>query len=480
MSASIESQLAQLRVKRHRLTGDSEPHCGAARDQAGHVVDPRAAPRAMLSSLRNRLSRPSARGQRAGRRLSSLALTPSRATLDLNRPESELLLACVSADPAAGARIERILGGDLDWTSLVRAALDHGVSPLVADRLLRTRAGLIPDDLRRALAEHLADNRDRIGVLVAALFELLDTLGDHGVTAVPFKGPALAAAALGDPSLRRAGDLDLLVRREDVETTWSVLEALGYREVTEFEIGRRMNAAERRGHFRYQCECAFVRERDRAMIEPHWAITPAMLAVDLDYAQLWRRIGAIEMAGRRVPALALEDLLLVLCIHGSKHEWTRLQWIADVAVLIGRCPQLDLPLVLAQARARGTLRMTLLGLGLARHVLGTPMPDVVNRALAQDRCAARLVSHFAVRLFAGRLEAPSPAQFSRWRSAMRERCTDRARYAVRTVLTPTARHYRLCALPASLAWLYVPIKLAHDYLALPAWRWWSSSRRASS
>jgi Uncharacterised nucleotidyltransferase len=404
--------------------------------------------------------------------------TPPSGTADLSRPENELLLACVS--PRPDTRIDQMLGGDIDWTSLVRAALDHGVSPLVADRLLRTHEGLIPEDLRHALAEHLGDNRDRIGVLVTALFELLDALSGQGVTAVPFKGPALASLALGDPALRRAGDLDLLVRREDIDRTWSVLEALGYREGSEFETGRPMNAAERRGHLRYQCEYAFLRGRDRAMIEPHWAITPAMLAVDLDYARIWQRVGTIEIAGRSVPALALEDLLLVLCIHGSKHEWTRLQWIADIAALVERCPQLDLARMLAEARACGTARMALLGLGLAQHVLGTPLSDGVIRLIDQDEAALRLVGRFADRLFDGALETTSPAQFSRWRSAMRERPLDRARYALRTVLTPTARHYRLCALPAGLSWLYVPLKVAHDYAALPAWRWWSRSRRASS
>jgi len=35
-----------------------------------------------------------------------------------------------------------------------------------------------------------------------------------------------------------------------------------------------------------------------------------------------------------VSALSVEDELVLICIHGAKHFWERLMWIADVAALI--------------------------------------------------------------------------------------------------------------------------------------------------
>jgi len=32
----------------------------------------------------------------------------------------------------------------------------------------------------------------------------------------------------------------------------------------------------------------------------------------------------------------MEDELVLICIHGAKHFWERLMWIADVAALISR------------------------------------------------------------------------------------------------------------------------------------------------
>ena len=136
-----------------------------------------------------------------------------------------------------------------------------------------------------------------------------------------------------------------------------------------------------------------------------------------------------------------------------------------------------MPGILEEMRARGLLRMTLLGLELARRVLGTPLPEAANAAIAVDRELARVAQTIADRLFVAR-KAPSIWQVNRLHCDMRERRIDRIRYLLRTALTPTEKHYRMCDLPATLSWLYVPLKVGHDYVALPLHRAWKHSRSA--
>ena len=40
------------------------------------------------------------------------------------------------------------------------------------------------------------------------------------------------------------------------------------------------------------------------------------------------------MDGRDVPALSLEDELVLICVHGAKHFWERLMWTADIAAMV--------------------------------------------------------------------------------------------------------------------------------------------------
>jgi hypothetical protein len=386
------------------------------------------------------------------------------------RPEIELLACCGRvqvADPVS--RIAALLREEIDWTYLVRMTLAHGMSPFLARALDQVSTG-IPREIQEALRDHLEDNRVRNRKLARVLVEVLDALEDQGVMAIPFKGPVLGAIAHGDFSLRRAGDLDILVRDDDVSTVCRTLAASGFREFTEYQTGRPLSAAEHAMHRRYQCEYAFIRESDGVVVEPHWAIAPAAVPVALDYSALWGRARPEPMFGRQILSLALEDLLVLLSIHGSKHEWAEIRWICDLAGLIERQPRIDLDAALARARDQGCGRMLLVGLGLSRRVLGTKLPPSILWHLDGDGTATALVKRITDRLFRGERVPDGVDRVSMFLIQVHERKLDRVRYVIRTLATPRIEHMRLVALPPWLWGLYVPLKLVYSCLLIPLWR----------
>jgi len=381
----------------------------------------------------------------------------------------ELLACCGMADVAVSApRVENLLRQEIDWTLLVRLALAHGMSLLLA-RGLEHVAGQVPPDILEALRSHLEDNRARNLTLVRFLFDLVDALGSIGVDAIPFKGPVLGAVAYGDFSLRRAGDLDILVRPNDVSRVCHWLSGAGFRELTEVWTGRPLSALEDAAYRRHQCEYEFVRQSDDVVVDLHWAIAPAALAVPLDYPALWRRSRRECLLDRQVPALAHEDLLVLLSIHGTKHEWAELRWISDLAGMIARHPGIDLEAALARAFDWGCGRMLLVGLGLGRRLLGMELSHAVARRVDEDHSVAALVRGISTRLLRGKRVA-APERVSLLLIRIRERRRDQVRYVARTLLTPRVEHMRLLPLPGPARGLYVPIKLACDVLLDPLWR----------
>jgi len=111
----------------------------------------------------------------------------------------------------------------------------------------------------------------------------------------------------------------------------------------------------------------------------------------------------------------------------------------------------------------------LVGLALARDLIGGAPPAPLRTALEHDPVAGRLATRLAELLFTTR-DVPSIYAVTRLRLAMRERVADKLRYVWRTVTTPRVQHFRAVKLPDRWFAAYRAVKLAHDYLALPVWR----------
>ena len=85
---------------------------------------------------------------------------------------------------------------------------------------------------------------------------------------------------------------------------------------------------------------------------------------------------------REVPDMSPEITLLVLCLHGGKHAWSRLIWICDVAAATGFVdrPRLERGHA-AEAKKSGLCRTLALGVLLAHRVAGATVPPVILRRL---------------------------------------------------------------------------------------------------
>jgi len=108
------------------------------------------------------------------------------------------------------------------------------------------------------------------------------------------------------------------------------------------------------------------------------------------------------LAGAEVPDMSPEINLLVLCMHGSKHVWSRLIWICDVAELLDSSSGLDWKEITREAKQSGLWRTLALGVLLAHQVAGAAVPPAVLQRFESDAAARNLARHIEENLF----EAP--------------------------------------------------------------------------
>lgn len=352
----------------------------------------------------------------------------------------------------------------MDWTEIIQTALGHGTAGLLCRHLLTLPPGLVPADIGAAALSYIDHLHASHATGVAQLLDLLDRFTRAGITAVPFKGPALAQRAYPEPALRQFSDLDILISARDIAPTMRLLQDLGYRS-QHAGLPARHHAA----YLRYNGQDV-LHAVDRLPVEPHWQFAQRTLHAAMDIDGMLARAVPLELGGHQIRSLSPVDSVLAAALHGSKDQWLSLRAVTDLAELLCVHPDLDWPVLLHRAKASGIHRMVLLGAALTQRVLDVPLPDIAARGIAADATCQRLAARAHAALFTGPHAIPSIFVLNRFRWQMRERLPDRVAYAARTLLTPRVQHFGIIDLPDTLRFLYPLLKVGHDFIALPLWR----------
>jgi hypothetical protein len=210
--------------------------------------------------------------------------------------------------------------------ALLELAARLNVESYLLDRLGASQRRLGPgavrhmDELRRRVAAAAVDNLKRD----AELSEALAALAAEGVEAILLKGAAMRASRQGMAG-RFQCDVDVLLRREDVERAESLLTGLGF-QLDESYLDRENLL---RSHFHLGFE------RRGAVVEVHWDIDSSSPSGFVD--RLWR---ASREAGPGERVLSPEHQLLFGCLHLSRHAFHGgLRWLADLRLQLPVDPE---------------------------------------------------------------------------------------------------------------------------------------------
>ena len=385
--------------------------------------------------------------------------------------ELEILLRCTGTRPSeeAEARLAALLEDPVDWERVLELAELNRVVPMLHWNLSRPRRAGVPEAVGRSLTESFDGNLAWNRVRAAKLEEVAQDFERRGIPYLSFKGPILAERYYGDLGLRMFWDLDLLVPPGDLTRAFDALRGLGFE--PEPDRSPRERAFYQRYHFAYYffSDCEHDDRKCRVEIDLHFSFLPRTWSIPIDYEGLWSRSEAVRLGRGMVKTPGAEDLLFCIAVHGTKESWARLRMVADLAAVLVARPELDLERLLAHAGRQGGRRMLLLGSYLASEWLDAPVPGAVLAEARADRAVAAIERERREILVQGKLIRHDLSSVTRYRCRVLDRPVDRARYVWRTLLTPRTLHLHLVRLPRFLSFLYVPLKVVHDYLFQPAW-----------
>lgn len=308
--------------------------------------------------------------------------TPSPPGTTTGAPPAEVLLRRVSAfglpgqpnrfcdEPPEGAT----------WSSLVGRCRGQRVPGLL---LAAIDAGALPvTDEQRDQARGI-----HLGAMVSVLrlerrlLEVAGALEEGGLTAVALKGSALAHLAYPDPSWRFFGDVDVLVRSEDLAHALAMLMATfgATRQVPEI----------RPGYDRRFTKSVTLRCADGLELDVHRNLVFGTFGFTIDPDEVVATARTFELGGRRLQALGPEAMLLHACYHaGLGDPAPRMNSVRDVAQLLLTGAH-DPDAVLAMAERWGSLAVLQRGVTLCRELLGVEVGGPLADAMAAYRPTAR-------------------------------------------------------------------------------------------
>jgi hypothetical protein len=375
--------------------------------------------------------------------------------------ELEFLILCVRecmvapGRQAGGAnlRLTALGRSGLNWERLLPLARGHRCSVILHAVLAQLGPAAVPGVPWNRLTSEVLGETARGAFMLQRLEDILGLLGSHCIPVMLLKGPALGALAYPDASLRTYDDLDLLVHPADFLRAQDVLTAAGFVPLVA------LSETEARAQMRLGWDRGFRSPAGDYCVELCVGVGPAYFGFDLPASELWVNPRTVQIENGKIVTPDPGKLLLLLCVHGTKHLWSRLIWIADIAGLVEReGGGVDWSALERRADRLGGARMVALGLTLARDYAGlaSTFPEPLLRR--GDPAVQALAVQVAGRLECPQWQEPSPRVEIRFHIAARERWRDRIRYLLRLALSPGHGDWRFVPLPGSLQGLHYLIR----------------------
>ena len=269
-------------------------------------------------------------------------------------PLDGLLAALRLSLPLGGdARADAaLLGQVVDVDGIAALAARHRVRGLLvrgASRRQEDSAGAPLAALAAKLRRTEAPSRalQRTAQQLFELRRLALRLREHETPFLVLKGLPLAQRLYGDPFVREAADIDLLVCPESFAKSREAVLAAGFQPAMSFdETPARVRWAQR-----VRKEETFVRNdirlelHRRVLGNPHYFNAP--------FAEFHERRAWVAIGGYRYPTLPPDEELVYLMCHGAGHGWMQLKWLCDVALCLKGSDEAELARIAARCRQAG-------------------------------------------------------------------------------------------------------------------------------
>ena len=296
-------------------------------------------------------------------------------------PELWLMLACAGGD---NLKVQNLMQQPVNWGLFLQLAVHHRVYPLAYKTLSQLSNSVVPEHVLSFLRKKYQENTIYSLSLTGETVRMVRALEGHGIRCIVLKGAPLAWRLYGDIAIRPSRDIDILVPFEQLEKAMDILESEGYHEINvlttrQFEIYFK-NIKKNHHHLDYQ------HSKKNIFLELHWKPSRGFHLFPEPTDNILKRT---MVMGNSLPVLSDEEWLLYLMVHGARHGWFRLRWLADIAKFT-QIEGIDWKKISLLAQEFGVVSILQQSLILANRLFSVPIPLGLVFSVSNDRSAWRL------------------------------------------------------------------------------------------
>ena len=340
----------------------------------------------------------------------------------------------------------------------------HKVLPLLYPYLKRSDFSRYFDkDNINQIHRLYVNNAKRNLSLSGLLKQVLTMLAECGIKTVPIKGPVLAEELYGDVTCRAFSDIDILVPKEDAFKAYKNLVLKGL--TPELHLtGRQFQKYQKT-----EDHIILYAGNPSKAIELHWELSDRYLYVPFEFRHVEKNLSQGSFWGTPIFRFSKEDLLVYLCVHGSKHCWYNLESVFLVARLLSDNNVLDWKHILCLTERIHCKTKVLLGLYLAERLFDVSLPsELLVLIKKNNRKLSKLSSYILSVIFQKNKKtqwAVTKYKFTFYQFQVMDRLRDKIRYIFFVLFFPTNYDWQAKVLPDKLTFLYFffrPFRLIYN------------------
>lgn len=194
--------------------------------------------------------------------------------------------------------------------------------------------------------------------------ELLGLLRKNGITAINFKGNAIAKDIYQDPNCRTSVDIDFLIKQSDAPRVDEIMSQAGYSRTNDKPVAFWLS----RLH-----HAVYIHPKTRHIIEMHWNFAIPYL-FNLSSEEIWEDVIDADTGEAR---LSPEMMLISLLIHHWIHAFSELKILLDIIwTLYTYKNEIDPYLFSRRLRKIGLVKTTRLSLNQMQDIFQESLKEI--------------------------------------------------------------------------------------------------------